>query len=48
VRPYCIVFVTVWIPKSYTVLEYRLSVFWPQIQGCITAVLLFSTLGTFV
>ena len=45
VRPYCIVFVTVWIPKKYTVLEYRLSVFRPQIQGCITAVLLFLTLS---
>ena len=43
-RPYCTVLVTVWIPKKYTVLEYRLSVFRPQIQGCITPVILFPTL----
>ena len=32
-------------PQKYTILEYRLSVFRSQIQGCITAVILFPTLG---
>jgi hypothetical protein len=42
---YCTVFVTVYIFKYYSVLDYRLSAFRPRIRRRITAVTLFLTLA---